>query len=104
LYSYKELKKRYPKFRLIQGKTTLKPKRAQHPGTQKAHKVLEYYGRDTSRCQICESTTRVQIHHLDGNPNNNRIENLAVLCRKHHRRKHNIPVDVIDELEDIPYD
>ena len=34
-------------------------------------------------CCVCGSTG-VQIHHLDGNPSNNDITNLCVLCVKHH--------------------
>jgi hypothetical protein len=36
-------------------------------------------------CCICEESSKpVQIHHLDGNPNNNSTANLAVLCLDHH--------------------
>jgi len=36
-------------------------------------------------CCICQSPHRtVQLHHIDGNPNNNNPRNLAVLCLDHH--------------------
>lgn len=38
-------------------------------------------------CCICEDRGRdrsIQIHHIDGNPANNAVENLAVLCLEHH--------------------
>lgn len=34
-------------------------------------------------CCICQKM-HVQIHHIDGNPNNNDISNLAILCIEHH--------------------
>lgn len=34
-------------------------------------------------CCVCQKI-RVQIHHIDGNPNNNEITNLAALCVDHH--------------------
>lgn len=38
-------------------------------------------------CCICrdfKSSENVQIHHMDGNRNNNDLKNLAVLCKNHH--------------------
>ncbi len=38
-------------------------------------------------CVVCrESGKPVQIHHIDGNPANNKIGNLAVLCLDHHNQ------------------
>lgn len=34
-------------------------------------------------CSVCQRRN-VQIHHIDGNPANNALENLAVLCLEHH--------------------
>lgn len=31
-------------------------------------------------CCLCRSSNAVQVHHIDGNPGNNTIDNLAVLC------------------------
>jgi len=39
------------------------------------------------RCCICGNSD-VQLHHIDGNPNNNDIGNLAVLCPTHHAMVH----------------
>jgi hypothetical protein len=39
------------------------------------------------QCCICRDTRssqEVQVHHIDGNPSNNILENLAVLCSTHH--------------------
>jgi HNH endonuclease len=49
------------------------PKRTEH----------EVLFRNQSVCCVCQKTG-VQIHHLDGNPANNAIENLCVLCIEHH--------------------
>jgi hypothetical protein len=35
-------------------------------------------------CQKCGSTRRVERHHKDGNPLNNRKRNIAILCRRCH--------------------
>ncbi len=43
--------------------------------------------RNRHTCCIChDSSKHVQIHHMDENPSNNRIENLAVLCLDCHSR------------------
>lgn len=40
-----------------------------------------------STCCVCrENGKAVQIHHIDGNPSNNTLENLVVLCLEHHNR------------------
>ena len=40
-------------------------------------------------CGVCtERGKHVQIHHIDGNPNNNVFENLAVLCMQCHDEAH----------------
>lgn len=45
--------------------------------------------RNKHACCICRETglyKDVVIHHIDGNPNNNKLENLAVLCLDHHSK------------------
>lgn len=40
-------------------------------------------------CCICKDRNKsVQIHHIDGNPANNDLDNLAVLCLEHHDEAH----------------
>lgn len=39
--------------------------------------------RNQNVCCICRKSS-VQIHHIDGNPRNNAINNLCVLCIEHH--------------------
>lgn len=40
-------------------------------------------------CCICKHSTKgAQIHHIDGNPDNNDPNNLAVVCTEHHDEIH----------------
>lgn len=49
--------------------------------------VVEVLVANGHTCCICkEPGGSVQIHHIDGNPRNNKPENLAVLCLLHHSR------------------
>lgn len=46
--------------------------------------------RDGYRCtakrngQRCIEGSRLEVHHIDGNPANNALENLETLCARHH--------------------
>lgn len=57
---------------------------------KKRRKIPQYQREDIlfdsdRKCCICrESHKKVQIHHLDGDPENNKTNNLAVLCLDHH--------------------
>jgi hypothetical protein len=46
-------------------------------------KAFNYYG---AKCSVCGYDTEIvlQVHHRNGNRNNNEIENLDVLCPTHH--------------------
>lgn len=44
--------------------------------------------KEKSHCEICGTTKNLDVHHIDKNPNNNRKENLIVLCRSCHIRIH----------------
>lgn len=61
-------------------------KRTQVPNSTQADVLVQ----SRRRCCVCfglhrdESIRKGQIAHLDGNPNNNDIENLAFLCFDHH--------------------
>ena len=37
-----------------------------------------------NECAHCSNTEKLQIHHQDGNPNNNNLDNLILLCVKCH--------------------
>ncbi|MBS3131516.1 HNH endonuclease [Candidatus Woesearchaeota archaeon] len=41
------------------------------------------YDRAADKCQLC-AHRGLHIHHIDGNPSNNRITNLILLCPNHH--------------------
>ena len=48
-------------------------------------KCLEVYD---ERCEICDSTESIHVHHRDGDRTNDDIDNLVPLCSKHHNRVH----------------
>lgn len=39
-------------------------------------------------CEICGSDRNVDVHHIDGNPQNNSLDNLMRVCRSCHYRIH----------------
>jgi hypothetical protein len=41
-----------------------------------------------SKCTRCDSTMRLETHHIDGDWSNNAIENLDTLCRPCHKEHH----------------
>lgn len=45
------------------------------------NKVYDIAG---GKCQECGKKGNLKIHHIDGNPSNNRITNLVLLCGNHH--------------------
>jgi hypothetical protein len=79
------------KFRQLRGKTELKPKANFHPGTKEARQLLEQAGRNLNVCDSCGSTFRVAVHHRNGNPFDNGLENLQILCADCHSAIHHIP-------------
>lgn len=40
-------------------------------------------------CEKCGSTANIDVHHKDGNRNNNTPENIELLCRSCHLKEHN---------------
>ena len=46
--------------------------------------VLAHFG---NKCQRCGSTKDLELHHIDGNRENNNPSNLILLCLKCHRYK-----------------
>ena len=39
-------------------------------------------------CEVCDTTERVERHHIDHNPLNNELTNIAFLCSAHHAQHH----------------
>ena len=103
LYSYEQMKKRYPKFRFVQNKTTLKKRTKTHPGTIFARQLLRDRG-VFFECAICKKKLNLHVHHINKNPYDNSLQNLQILCRMHHLTIHDRKPEVINEFEDIPYD
>lgn len=49
--------------------------------------AVEVLFRSDHTCCVCESKGKeVQLHHIDGNPSNNKSDNLAVVCLECHSR------------------
>jgi len=48
-------------------------------------KAIEANG---ERCEICESTKSIVVHHVDGDRDNNNIDNLLVVCETCHGKIH----------------
>ena len=42
----------------------------------------------SNRCAECGTDKDLQVHHIDGDYNNNTVENLIVLCRSCHMKRH----------------
>lgn len=48
----------------------------------------EIHERDDNKCQICGTSNDLQIHHIDQNPANNDLSNLASICYRCHKNIH----------------
>lgn len=51
-------------------------------------KYWEVHDREAYACPDCGSDGPLEVHHLDGNPFNNDMENLLALCYTCHRDRH----------------
>ena len=51
------------------------------------------YGFNLSKCSICKKKDRTVVHHVDENTNNNKLENLRILCFKCHNQLHGCGVE-----------
>ena len=68
-----------------------KPYRMSLARTKHGRRALE---RDGYRCRVCRRTKlelqrlglQLEVHHINGNPNDNRPSNLMPLCSDHHPR------------------
>jgi len=57
----------------------------------KRHNIsYDSYKKITSNCIICGFDKVIDLHHLDGNKNNNSEKNMIGLCPNHHKMIHNI--------------
>lgn len=65
--------------------------------TQYRNKCFEFHKKE---CIICKEDKIVEVHHLDENRENNRIDNLIPLCPTHHKYWHS---SYKSEIEDKVY-
>lgn len=57
---------------------------------RKWHNIsLDLYRKITKKCLVCNFDKVVDLHHLDGNHDNNAEDNLIGLCPNHHKMLHN---------------
>ena len=64
---------------------------AAKPKTGKSWMVLHKHARQLKpygNCEICGSDINVDVHHKDGNPENNDLSNLQRVCRSCHVKIH----------------
>jgi hypothetical protein len=54
---------------------------------QQAKRIVKKLGWERI-CSSCSATIDIHLHHIDGNPLNNSIDNFIYLCRKHHMEEH----------------
>ena len=87
------------RWKLPRAKTTTRV-RATRPSHKIYWDILRQAGRNCKECETCSSDYELTIHHIDGNPFNNSLENLQVLCWHCHLLFHEpSEAGVHDELE-----
>lgn len=60
-----------------------------HKNTEKIKRRLFKEGLKEQKCEICGYTENLELHHINGNPTDNRIENLQILCPNCHAKTNN---------------
>lgn len=60
-----------------------------HKNTYKLKERLVNAGLKEYKCEICGYTEKVELHHINGNPTDNRLENLQMLCPNCHAKTEN---------------
>jgi 5-methylcytosine-specific restriction endonuclease McrA len=86
------------------GKTYTRLK-IRRPPPETYYSVLRNAGVNLCVCVLCNSDERVTVHHRDGNPFNNSLENLQVLCWNCHLIHKNPELEgVHSELEGTKLD
>ena len=58
--------------------------------TRRLRWILRIAKRNTKRCEFCTSKDDITIHHKNGNLEDERPENLQVLCRFCHDNVHDL--------------
>ena len=60
-----------------------------HTNSGKLRARLIKEGLKESKCEICGCTESLELHHINGNHQDNRLENLQILCANCHRKTDN---------------
>lgn len=60
-----------------------------HRNTNSLKKRLIKLGLKEAKCEICGYTESIELHHINGNPTDNRLENLQILCPNCHSKTNN---------------
>ena len=60
-----------------------------HKNTYKLKERLINAGLKEYKCEICGYTDKVELHHINGDPTDNRLENLQMLCPNCHSKTDN---------------
>ena len=60
-----------------------------HTNSGKLRARLIKEGLKESKCEICGCTESLELHHINGNHQDNRLENLQILCANCHRKTNN---------------
>jgi len=58
------------------------------PSLSSTRRRSKWLLREIKCCQECISTRILEVHHIDGNPFNNKLTNLVKLCKACHIKKH----------------
>jgi hypothetical protein len=62
--------------------------------------ILQEAKKNVCVCELCGSKDRITVHHKDGNPFNNNLDNLQVLCWHCHALLHDpLEEGIHDDLE-----
>ena len=60
-----------------------------HTNSGKLRARLIKEGLKESKCEICGCTESLELHHINGNHQDNRLENMQILCANCHRKTDN---------------
>lgn len=94
-----QIKWKKRQWKLPRGKTTTRL-RVNRPAPAVYWNILRNSGRKMTECELCGSDYKLNIHHKNGNPNNNALDNLQILCQHCHFLYHDPTEEgVHDELE-----